>query len=574
MIHYSTPLDAHSFILNDVLDVSQQFAELGFDGIDEDLIVALIDGAGKVLEKSFLPLSMLGDRQGVSLKDGRITAPTGFAAAYQEMVENGLYGLSFPTEHGGHGLPIVLSKAIAEMRNSTCMAIGGYADLSEGAYYPLIEHGTHDMHKLYAQKLASGEWSAAMHLTEPQAGSDLSGIRTRAEPAENDTYRLYGTKIFISCADHDMRDNVVNLVLARLPDAPEGMRGLSLFSVSNRLVDAQGNLGERNTLGYSGIEEKMGLHGSVTGTMVYNGCIGHLVGNPHEGLNCMFSMINETRLGVGLQGVGIAEAALQSATAYANERVQGRAPGANSRVTISNHIDIQRMLLRIRSFTEGARHLVFWTALQLDIAGNHKDSDIAAAARDKASLLSGVIKAHCTDEGAICADTALQVFGGYGYIVEEGIEQYFRDVRVTRIYEGTNNIIAQDFARRRIWINDGQTLFDLCDMVLSTTSETQGQSPLSDSVQDAANRLSEIIQSMLSAKKNDAALLTSIATDLLTLTAHTFIGWSILKMLANAGHRQEDKLTLAQYYSSWRMPEAMASANRILREISKDARVE
>ena len=573
MLTYRTPVDEITFTLVECLNLPDVAREIGYENLDSELVTALIKGAGAICEQRLLPLNGPGDAQGCRLTNGRVTTPNGFAEAYRELIANGLIGLSHPAEQGGQGLPLAIARAVAEIRNSTCMAIAGFAELAEGVAIPLENFGSDDLKRVYLPKISSGAWAGAMHLTEPQAGSDLGQIQCRAELAKDGSYRLYGTKIFISCADQDFTENVVNLVLARLPDAPSGIPGISLFVASNYILDGDGTPGARNAFGYTGLEEKMGLHGSVTGTIAHDGTVAHLVGKPGEGLAAMFSMVNETRIGTGVQALGVAETALQTARAYANERLQGRdAATGKGPVAIVNHVDVRRMLQRIESFTLPARHLGLWAALQVDIAAHHPDQQKRDAASALASMMTGVVKVFFSEEGFACTDTAIQVFGGYGYMREQGLEQLLRDVRITRIYEGANNILAQDLAKRRLWIGDGEALETFLTQIEDEAREAPDPRLLAEETLELVQLLRICIAGLKDQGGPKSPVITAAATDLMTMVAHTAMAWSWLRLLNAASTtgrfptaRIADMKTAATYYAEWRIPEALQSASRILR---------
>ncbi|CAG9174847.1 acyl-CoA dehydrogenase C-terminal domain-containing protein [Cupriavidus respiraculi] len=457
MGQYTAPLRDMQFVLHELLGVEAELKAMPRHAdIDADTINQVIEEAGKFCSEVVFPLNQSGDREGCTyVGDGVVTAPKGFKEAYRQYVEAGWPALGCDPEYGGQGLPILVNNAMYEMLNSANQAWTMYPGLSHGAYEALHAHGTPELQKLYLPKLVSGEWTGTMCLTEPHCGTDLGILRTKAEPAGDGSYRLTGTKIFISAGEHDLAENIVHLVLARLPDAPQGTKGISLFVVPKFVPDASGNVGERNGIRCGSIEHKMGIHGNATCVMNLDGAQGWLVGEPNKGLNAMFVMMNAARLGVGMQGLGLTEVAYQNSVAYAKERLQMRsltgvkAPDKPADPIIV-HPDVRRMLLTQRAYAEGGRAFSYWTALQIDRELSHPDEAVRKQAGDLVALLTPVIKAFLTDNAFIATNEGMQVFGGHGYIAEWGMEQYVRDARINMIYEGTNTIQALDLLGRKI----------------------------------------------------------------------------------------------------------------------------
>ncbi len=430
--------------LTDIAGLDGIIADGLFEGLDQDLVTALLDQAGAVAEGVLAPLNTPGDRTGVRWTDGVVTTPPGFPAAYTQWREGGWNGVAAPDAWGGAGLPVMLNTAVMDMHTAACMAFGLGPVLTQGAVDVLLAHGSDALRAAYLPKLVSGEWTATMNLTEPQAGSDLALLRTRAVPAGDGTYRITGQKIFITYGEHDLTDNIVHLVLARLPDAPAGTKGISLFLAPKILPD-----GTANDLRCAGIEHKLGLHASPTCTMAFGdagGAVGWLVGEENRGLACMFTMMNRARLATGLQGVAIAERATQQALAYARERKQGRSLNGAGPCPIVEHPDVQRMLLSMASRTAAARAVAYVTAAAIDRAERGHDEEAEALA----GLLTPVVKAFCADTGIAVADLGIQIHGGMGVVEETGAAQHLRDVRVTAIYEGTNGIQAIDLVTRKL----------------------------------------------------------------------------------------------------------------------------
>ncbi|WP_029001169.1 acyl-CoA dehydrogenase C-terminal domain-containing protein [Azohydromonas australica] len=463
MPQYTPPLRDMQFVLHEMLQVSEVFKAMPRHAeVDVDTINAVLEEAGKFAAGVVAPLNPVGDREGCKLdKDTHeVRTPTGFKAAYEQFVAGGWGALSCDPEHGGQGLPIVLNQCLYEMLNSASQAWTMYPGLSHGAYECLHAHGTEEQKALYLPKLTSGEWSGTMCLTEPHCGTDLGLLRTKAEPQPDGSYRLTGQKIFISAGEHDLAGNIVHLVLARLPDAPPGSKGISLFVVPKFLPQADGGLGERNGIFCSGLEHKMGIHGNATAQMVLEGAHGTLVGEPNQGLQAMFVMMNAARLGVGMQSLGLTEVAYQNAVAYAKDRLQMRSlsgPKAPDKPAdpIIVHPDVRRMLLTARAYAEGGRALAMYSALLLDQAHASEDEEERQEAAELLALLTPIVKAFLTDNGWIATSECLGVFGGHGYIAEWGMEQFVRDARINMIYEGTNTIQALDLLGRKVLGDNG-----------------------------------------------------------------------------------------------------------------------
>ncbi|HWT32012.1 MAG TPA: acyl-CoA dehydrogenase family protein, partial [Propylenella sp.] len=463
---YRAPVSDIAFTLKHVAGVAEVLGDGHFPELAEDLEVVLAE-AGRFASDRIAPLNRVGDRQPARLDGDAVVTPPGWRDAYRAWAEAGWTGIAAPDEIGGQGLPLMLSAATQEMWNGACISFALCPLLTMGAIEALQKHGTEALKSTYLRRLVSGEWTATMNLTEPQAGSDLGALRTRAEPQPDGTYRLFGQKIFITYGDHDLADNIVHLVLARLPDAPAGSRGISLFLVPKFLVNADGSLGARNDLFCSGLEHKLGIHGSPTCTMIYGdgrfggpGAVAWLVGEENRGLNCMFTMMNNARLMVGIQGVAQAELALQQASAYAQERRQGRAPGwpGEGMSPIALHPDVRRMLLEMRALTAAARAICYSCAFAADMAASSSragSGSDGAAWRERVDLLTPIAKAFATDIGFEVASLGVQVHGGAGFIEETGAAQTLRDSRITSIYEGTNGIQAIDLVTRKLPISGG-----------------------------------------------------------------------------------------------------------------------
>ena len=463
---YNPPLRDMQFVMHEVLNVTAdlqtmpQHAEL-----DADTINAVLEEAGKFASEVIFPLNISGDTEGCKLnrETHEVTTPTGFKEAYKTYVEGGWAALSCDPEFGGQGLPLVVNQCLYEMMNSANQAWTMYPGLTHGAYASLHTHGTPEQKATYLAKMTSGEWTGTMCLTEPHCGTDLGLMRTKAEPQADGTYKITGAKIFISAGEHDMADNIIHLVLARLPDAPPGIKGVSLFVVPKYLVNADGTLGARNTVYCAGLEHKMGIHGNATAQIMLDGAVGTLVGQPNKGMQGMFVMMNAARLGVGNQSLGLTEVAYQNALAYAKDRIQMRSlsgPKAKDKPAdpIIVHPDVRKMLLTAKAYAEGGRALAMFCSVLLEKVHNHPDEKVRKDSDEMLSLLTPITKAFLTDNGFQAAVMCQQVFGGHGYIKEWGMEQFVRDARINMIYEGTNTIQSLDLLGRKVLGNNGATL--------------------------------------------------------------------------------------------------------------------
>ena len=460
---YHAPLDNIRFVLHDVLGAESLNALPGYGEASRELMDQILEEGAKICQDVLFPLNQSGDEEGCHFENGVVRTPEGFKDAYKIFSEGGWCGLSGDPDYGGMGMPLTLNFALQEMICSANMSFGMYPGLSEGAYNAIHQHGTDEQKQTYLPKLLSGEWSGTMCLTEPQCGTDLGLIKTKAVPNDDGSYAITGTKIFISAGEHDLTGNIIHLVLAKLPDAPDGIKGISLFVVPKFMPKDDGGIGARNGVACGSIEHKMGIKASATCVINLDGATGWLVGEKHKGMRAMFTMMNTARLGVGMQGLGIAEVAYQNALAYAKERLQMRAldgakePGKPADPIIV-HPDVRRMLLTGKAFTEGARALSYWAGMNQDIAEKHPDAAKRQEADDLVALLTPIIKAYQTDMGFEIANLAIQVYGGHGYIREHGVEQYARDARITMLYEGTNGIQALDLVGRKLSLNMGRSL--------------------------------------------------------------------------------------------------------------------
>ena len=460
---YRAPVADMLFTMTHAAGLEEGIASGLYPDLADGAAAAILDEAGKMAEGVLAPLNRIGDTKGATFADGRVTTAPGWPDAYARWIDGGWMGVTAPQAYGGMGLPHLVNAACVEAWNGANMAFALAPLLSVGAIEALATHGGERLRAAYLENIVSGRWAATMNLTEPQAGSDLAALRTRAERAGDGSYRIFGQKIYITYGEQDLTENIIHLVLARLPDAPAGTRGISLFLVPKFLPRADGSPGERNDLRCGGIEHKMGIHGSPTCTMIFgdgDGAVGYLIGEEHRGLACMFTMMNNARLSVGLQGVGIAERATQTAVAFARERRQGRAPGAagEGMSPIVDHPDVRRMLLDMRSATAAARVICYMTAHALDRAQREKDPDLRLAALERASLLTPVAKAYGSDVANEVTTLGVQVHGGMGYVEETGAAQLMRDARIAAIYEGTNGIQAIDLVQRKLMLGGGRAL--------------------------------------------------------------------------------------------------------------------
>jgi alkylation response protein AidB-like acyl-CoA dehydrogenase len=473
MATYTAPLRDIRFCLHELHDSSALSALPGLEQATPDLMDAVIEEAAKLAQEVLFPLNLSGDKEGCTYENGVVRTPAGFKDAYNQLTEGGWTSLACDPAYGGQGMPMLLSTVFEEMVSSANLAFGMYPGLSHGAYRALHAHGSEALKSEYLPHLVDGTWSGTMCLTEPQCGTDLGLIRTRAEPADDGSYRITGTKIFISAGEHDLTENIIHLVLAKLPGAPPGTKGISLFLVPKFLPTAEGKAGPRNGVTCGSIEHKMGIKASATAVMHFDTAQGWLVGPEHAGMKCMFTMMNAARLAVGMQGLGIAETAYQSAAAYAKDRRQGKSvKRSDAKETKSSepglkeggadpiivHPDIRRMLLEARSQTEAGRALSYWVGLELDRAEHHPDPAVRQESDDLVALLTPIVKAGLSDLGSEAANLAVQVLGGHGYVHEWGVEQLVRDARIAQIYEGTNGIQALDLVGRKLGQDTGRLL--------------------------------------------------------------------------------------------------------------------
>ncbi|QYJ77623.1 acyl-CoA dehydrogenase C-terminal domain-containing protein [Shewanella acanthi] len=555
---YQAPLRDYQFILDELLHIYQQNELQGFDEIDPDLVDAILQGMADFTTEVMLPLNSVGDVQGCKLVDGKVVTPEGFADAYQQFVENGWPTLTCDPAFGGQGLPEVVGIFATEMQTATNMAFAMYPGLTHGAYSAIHTHGSDALKNKYLSKLVSGEWTGTMNLTESHAGTDLALLRTKAVPAAEGYFAISGEKIFISAGDHELAENIVHLVLARLPDAPEGVKGISLFAVPKYRVNADGSLGEANSLYASGLEHKMGIHGNSTCVMVFDGALGELVGEPHQGLRAMFTMMNQARLGVGVQGLGVSEIAYQNALAYAKDRLQSRAlSGAKAPEKAADpilvHGDVRRMLLSQKAFNEGARALVGQQALWLDEAERHSSPEKAKVASQLAALFTPVVKGFITGRGFNACVDAQQVFGGHGYIHEWGMEQFVRDCRISLIYEGTNGVQALDLVGRKLLSDRGAAMQHWSELVtafIKAQSSNPKMQPYVGALMECAADLQKASTYIATNAGSNPDIIGAASMAYLELFGVTALAWMWARMAAVALDAIEQGTSDNAFYQS------------------------
>jgi alkylation response protein AidB-like acyl-CoA dehydrogenase len=582
---YKAPFRDQQFVIHEVLGAVDMLKPLPrYADLDADTINQVVEEAGKFCEELLLPVNQSGDAEGCAydVASRSVKTPRGFKHAYEAFCAAGWPGLAGETEYGGQGLPHLLQIAFYEMQYSTNQAWAMYPGLTIGATECFLLHGSEEQKNLYLPKLTSGQWTGTMCLTEPHCGTDLGMLRTKAEPQVDGSYRLTGAKIFISSGEHDLTENIVHLVLARLPDAPQGTRGISLFIVPKFLpkgAGADAKVGARNGLYCGGIEHKMGIHGNATCQMNLDGATGWLIGQPNKGLNAMFTMMNGARLGVGVQGLGLNEVAYQNAAAYAKDRIQGRslsgvkAPDKPADPIIV-HADVRRMLLTARAYAEGGRAFAYWVALMADLQFHHPDEQQKKFAADMMALMTPIVKAFMTDNGFTCASECLGVFGGHGYIREWGMEQFVRDARINMIYEGTNTIQSLDLLGRKVLMDNGARLKAFGKLITDfieengTVSEmSEFVTPLSD-LGDKVTKLTTEIGLKAFANQDEAG---GAAVDYLRIVGHLVYAyfWARMAKVALArvkadGDRVDpfyhNKLAVARFYFERLLPE---TASRI-----------
>ncbi|MDG1999653.1 MAG: acyl-CoA dehydrogenase C-terminal domain-containing protein [Amylibacter sp.] len=564
---YAAPTKDMAFVLHDLLGIEKSDVP-GYDDLTPSFTSAILEEAAKIHQDVIAPLNVVGDKEGCSLENGVVRTPTGFKAAFDQFREGGWTGIACEEEFGGQGMPYLMGTTIGEMTSAANQAFAMYGGLTNGAYASILAHGSQEQKETYLPNMASCKWTGTMNLTEPHCGTDLGMMRTKAAPQADGSYKISGQKIFISAGEHDMSDNIIHLVLAKIKDGPEGIKGVSLFIVPKFIVNEDGSEGMRNGVSCGAIEEKMGIHGNSTCVMNYDEATAYLLGDEHKGMRAMFTMMNHARLGVGLQGLAQAEAAYQNAVVYAKDRLQGRAvTGAESPDTPADpiivHPDVRRSLMDQKSFVEGARAFVYWGAMLIDQAHGLADKD----ADGLISLLTPVIKGFLTDKGYDMTVQAQQLYGGHGYIEEWGMSQFTRDARIAMIYEGTNGVQALDLVGRKLAQDGGKHVMAFFEMVKSFIGENKGNEALADFI-NPLKQASKDLQAasmyfMQNGIKNPNNALSG-SSDFMHLFGHVCLGlmWARMAKVATEaldGHPDDpdfyqNKLITGRYYMARQLP--------------------
>ncbi|MET0606604.1 MAG: acyl-CoA dehydrogenase C-terminal domain-containing protein [Beijerinckiaceae bacterium] len=571
---YKAPVDDHLFLLNDVFHLDR-FGNLpGFADATPDLVAAILAEGAKLCEEVLAPLNAVGDREGCTrAADGSVATPKGFREGYRQYCEGGWGGLSAPPEYGGQGLPFVISSSMQEFVTSANLAFGMYPGLTAGAVAAIIEHGTDEQKEAYLPNMIAGKWTGTMNLTEPHCGTDLGMLKTKAVPNGDGTYALTGTKIFISAGEHDLSDNIIHLVLARIEGAPMGTKGISLFIAPKFLVNDDGAVGRRNAVVCGSIEHKMGIHGNSTCVMNFDGATGYLIGEENRGLAAMFVMMNEARVGVGIQGLGVSEAAYQNAAIYARERIQGRSltgPKTPEKAAdpIIVHPDVRRTLMQIKAFNEAARAFMLWTSLHGDVAHRSEDPKARQTSDDYMGLMTPVLKGVLTDKGFENAVKAQQMFGGHGYIEETGMSQFVRDARIAMIYEGANGVQAMDLVGRKLGRDGGRALMTFMAEVAAFLKEQGADDAMKPFVAPLQTSLGHLQQASMWLMQNGMKNPDNAgagATDYMHLMGLVVLGymWGKIARAANdklkdaadgSADRMKAKLVTGRYFMDRMLP--------------------
>lgn len=582
MTIYTPPTRDFGFILHETLKIHENSQVAGYEDMTADMTSAILEEAGKLAVEALLPTNDEGDKLGCRLENGVVRTPESFKGAINALREGGWPSMECDPEYGGQGVPTVLNICVGEMHSAANMALMMYPGLTHGCYSALHAHGTEAQKRTYLPKLVSGEWTGTMNLTEPHCGTDLGLIRTKAEPQEDGSYRITGQKIFISAGDHDLAENIVHLVLAKIPGGPEGVKGISLFVVPKVMVGEDGALGPRNAVSVGKIEEKMGIHGNATCVMNYDGATGWLVGEEHKGLRAMFTMMNEARLLVGMQGLAQASIAYQNAVEYAKDRLQGRAvTGAAAPEKAADpiivHPDVRRMLMSQKAIIEGGRAFLLWSASLIDAEKRHADAGSAEDSGAMIALLTPVVKGFLTDKGYECATEAQQVFGGHGYIEEWGMSQFVRDARIAMIYEGANGVQALDLVGRKLGQNGGKAVMRFFEVMREFAKENGDNDALKAEflapLKEASGHLQDAGMFFMQAGMKNPNDALAGSTDFMHLFGHVTLGfmWAIMAKAAYAGLASGDgdkafyeaKIATGRYYMQKLLPETAFRLARI-----------
>ena len=582
MSTYVAPVKDMLFAMNELAGLQEIVGLPGNEDVSSDLVEAILDEAGKFASEVVDPLNKVGDKQGNKWNNGVVTTADGFKEAYATFCETGWNGMPASTEFGGQGLPVTVSTAVLEMWKSASISFSLCQMLTLGAVEAIAHHGSDELKATFLPNMVSGKWTGTMNLTEPQAGSDLAAIRSKAEPRGDGSYAISGTKIFITWGEHDMAENIIHLVLARLPDAPPGVKGISLFIAPKFLVNADGSLGERNDLICASIEHKMGIHGSATAVMSFGdngGAIGYLVGEPNRGLEYMFTMMNHARLNVGLEGVGVSERSYQHALAYARERIQGKIIGDKSgeKKPILHHPDVRRMLMDMKSRTEAGRALAYYVAGCMDRAKSHPDADVRAANQRRLELLTPVVKGWCTENAQGITWNGVQVHGGMGFIEETGAAQYMRDARIITIYEGTTAIQANDLIGRKTAKEGGKSMQQLLADIAETGSALRASGnaqlkAIAEALGDGIAALDEATNWLIANYDANPQAAAAGSVPFLKLTGIVVGGWLMARSAAVAAERLDAadgdfykaKIATASYFAQHVIPEANSYRDAIV----------
>ena len=573
---YKAPLNDIKFLLNNFLDLSNHQYILSNSDLEISDLEMVIDEAAKICEETLLPLNQSGDLEGCSFDKGKVTTPKGFKEAYKNFIENGWQGIKVNKNYGGQNLPYFMNMIVDEMVSSSNMSFGLYPGLTSRAIDAIEKSGSEELKDLYLPKLTSGEWTGTMNLTEPQCGTDLGLIKTMAIPQDDSSYKITGTKIFITCGEHDLSKNIVHLVLARTPNAPEGIKGISLFLVPKILPNKDGSLGQDNSLQCGSIEKKLGINASPTCVMHYNEAKGWLVGELNKGMKAMFIMMNGARLFVGVQGLGISEIAYQSALYYAKERLQGKATDSkNIADPIIAHPEIRKNLLHMKSLNEGIRALMMWVGSQFDIIKSSDDNKVKNNAENIIALMTPILKSFATDVGCESANLALQIYGGHGYIKDHGMEQLVRDARIAPIYEGTNGIQALDLVGRKMQRNDGEIIenfFSIINNYLNNLSTDKKLETIVKQFKKSFDELVFIANHLRSFNKNKINEINGTAVEFLQMFSYVSIGYIWLKLLIisieknndNSNEFLKSKIATGKYYFNKVLPQTSFLKDNIL----------